>query len=353
MALLTADIAANLPALGAGRAELNDLFDLAVWNQLNDDNVFRNLFDRESMEGNPTGVRFRTSRNPTRAMVAEPTTAAALTDADFGNQGRLRAAEYAGIVRIGVAVSDYMIASAMGQGGIDVLTEELGDAVMDFRDLEEIQLFAIRAPGASIAGEDPNNLVGLRHVIQDATPTPTETDTLYGIDRTAGADEGTLFSNPQYGAAPGTPENVDQAKLDKGLRDVRDDGARTNLIITGNVQRDNINNIFATRQRFNDSVNTATGFVATSYRGIPIVDSVHCPRTAGDTLVGTAAGNKGQDVYGLDMRFWKMKVLKEAQMTPIAKDGPTNKHYMEEYLQLICRKPNANFGIYDTTEVPI
>jgi len=351
MALLTADITSTLPVVGADRAELNDLFDLAVWNQLNDDNVFRQLFDREPMIGNPTGIRVRTARNASRTMTVEPTTADALPDASFGNQGRLRVAEYAGIIRIGVAVSDYMIASAAGQGGIDVLMEELGDAVMDFRDLEEIQLFAIRS--GIIAGESANNLVGLRHVLQDATPTPVSTDTLYGLDRTTDAETATLFSNAFYGATPGTPENISQAKLDAGLRAVRDDGGRVNLIITGNVQRDNLNNIFATRQRFNDTINVNAGFVVSQYRAIPIADSIHVPRTAGDTLVGTAAGNKGQDVFGLDMRYWKMKVLKEAQMTPIAKDGPANKHYMESYLQLICRKPNANFALYDLTETPV
>jgi len=348
MSLLIADIASNMPATGEGRGELNDLFDLAVYNQLENENNFRNLFDREAQVGNPAGVRFRIGRNTSLDMQDEPSTADALADGDFSNQDRLRAAEYAGIIRVGVAVSDYMLASAAGEGGIDVLMEELSDAVMDFRRFEEIKLFGIRS--GSISGESAKNLVGLRHVIQDSTPTPTDTDTLYTIDR---GTYPSLNGNAFYAGTPGTPRNISQKLLDQGIQAVRDDGGMVNLFITGNNQRDNVNNLFATRQRFNDSVNISTGFVASSYRGIPILDSVHVPRTAGDTLVGTASGNKGQDFFGLDMRFWKMKVLKEAQMTPIAKDGPTNKHYMEEYLQLICRKPNANFAAYDLTDVPV
>lgn len=352
MGLLNYGTLPNLPVVGAARAELNDLFDLAVANQLNDDNLLRNLFRREEMRGNPTGIRFRTARNATVAMGTEPTVTTALADAAFGNQGRLRGAEYAAVLSMGIAISDYMIASTAGEGGIDVVMEEIMEGVMDFRNEEERQLFAIRS--GSITGESAANLVGLRHIIQDATPTPTDTDTLYGLLRTTNAEFGTLFSNAIYGATPGTVENLTQAKIDRGFRLVTDDGGRVSVLITGTAQHDNFSNLFASRQNFNDKVEVPGGFIVSTYRGVPIITSVHVPRTQGDTLIGNdASGNAGQDVFGLDLRWTRLRVLKEASMQPMAKDGPTNKMYMDQYFQLVCRKPNANFACYDLTEVPV
>lgn len=331
------------PALGANRAELNDLFEDAVTNQLNDDNLLRSILPELPMVGNPYGVRFRTERNATRKMTSEPTDGSfSQTEANFGNQERLRGAVDAAIVQVGIQITDYMIASAAGEGGIDVVMEEIEDATMDFRDLEEQQLFAIDAPNANIAGESENNMVGLRHVIQDATPTPTDTDSLYGIDRSANT---VLYSNPQYGATPGTPEALTKAKLDKAIRDAFEDGGRGSLFITKPEQMDNIHDLFSSQQRFMNEVEIEAGFVVQTYRGVPIIMSVNCSDTAGDDLENDSAGPG--DIFLVDRRHLEKRVLKSPQLTSISKDGPTAKWYLEAYENLVARKPNAHAAIYD------
>jgi len=330
-----------LPALGANRAELNDLFEDAVTNQLNDDNLLRTLLPELPMVGNPYGIRLRTGRNATAAMKAEPADGSfSQTDANFGNQDRLRAAVLAEIVQIGIQISDYMMASASGAGGLDIMVEEIEGATMDFRDLEEKQLFAINS--GTIAGESAQNFTGLRHIIQDSTPTPTDTDTLYGLDRTAST---VLFSNAQYGAVPGTPEAITRQKLDTAMRDVFTDGARGSLWITKPEQLDSINDLFSAGQRFMNEVEIEAGFVVQSYRGIPIVVSVNCSDTNGATLVNDAAGPG--DVFLLDRRFIEKRVLKSPSLTAIAKDGPTEKMYLEAFENLVAKKPNAHAAIYD------
>lgn len=332
-----------LPALGANRAELNDLFEDAVTNQLNDDNLLRALLPELPMVGNPYGIRLRVGRNASAGMKAEPSDGSfSQTESNFGSQDRLRAAVLAEIVQIGIQISDYMMASASGAGGLDVMVDEVEGATMDFRDLEEKQLFAINAPAANISSETEKNFVGLRHIIQNGTPTPTDTDTLYGIDRTAST---ILYSNPQYGAAPGTAEAISKDKLDKAIRDVFEDGARGSLFITKPEQLDNINDLFSAGQRFMNEVEIEAGFVVQSYRGIPIVVSVNCSDTNGATLVNDASGPG--DVFLLDRRYVEKRVLKSPSLTPIAKDGPTEKMYLEAYENLVARKPNAHAAIYD------
>lgn len=333
----------SLPALDAERAELNDLFDAMVINQLNDDNLLRTLFRRVPQVGNPYGFRVRTGRNTTAGTRAEQTTATGLLDADFGVQDRLRVAEEAAILYVGVAVTDYMIRSTAGAGGIDILLEETSDALMDFRELEEENFFAIRAPTGDIAGEVVTSMVGMGHVLQDATPTPTNTDTLYGTDRTANT---ILYGNAFYGAVVGTADGIDQAIIDTCLRGCKENGGKVNVLITKPEQHDNISNIWAaTHQRFVNETEIPAGFVVSTYRGIPLITSVNCSDRAGDTLVNDAAGPG--DLFGLDMRYWEMRVLKEAQRTEIAKDGPASKFYIEAYQQLICKKPNSSFARYD------
>lgn len=330
-----------VPSLGADRAELNDLFEEAVTNQLNDDNLLRSIFPELPMVGNPYGVRLRVGRNASRGMKSEPSDGSfAQTEANFGNQDRLRAAVLASIVQIGVQITDYMIASAAGEGGIDVVMEEIEDATMDFRDLEEQQLFAIQAPTGDISGESLQNMVGLRHIIQDASPTPTNTDTLYGIDRTANT---ILFSNAEYNA--GTPRAISKALLDRAIRRSFEDGGRASLFITKPQQLDNIHDLFSASQRFMNEVEVEAGFVVQTYRGVPIVMSVNCSDTNGSTLVNDAAGPG--DVFCLDRRHIEKRVLKSPQLTPIAKDGPTAKWYIEAFEQLVARKPNAHAAIYD------
>lgn len=331
------------PALGPNRAELNDLFEQAVTNQLNDDNLLRTLLPELPMIGNPHGIRFRVGRNASVAMVAEPSDGSfANTEANFGLQDRVRGSVDAAILRIGVQISDYMLASSQGAGGIDVMLEEISNATMDWRDLEEKQLFAIKAPNANIAGESLNNMVGLRHIIQNGTPTPTDTDSLYGLDRTTYT---VLFANAQYGATPGTAQALAQADLDQAIRDLFTDGARGNLFVTKPEQHDKIHALFSGAQRFMNEVEIEAGFVVQSYRGVPIVVSVNCSDTNGATLVNDASGPG--DVYLLDRRFIEKRVLKAPSLTNISKDGPTEKMYIEAYENLVCHKPNALAAIYD------
>jgi hypothetical protein len=333
--------AGGVPSLGADRAELNDLFEMAVTNQLNDDNLLRALLPELPMVGNPYGVRFRIGRNASVGMKSEPSDGSfAATEANFGNQDRLRAAVLASIVQVGIQVTDYMVQSAAGEGGIDVVMEEIQDATMDFRDLEERQLFAIQAPNANIAGESLLNMVGLRHIIQDASPTPTDTDSLYGLLRTTYT---VLFSNVQGNA--GTPQAVTKAMLDKSIRDVFEDGGRGSLFVTKPEQLDSINDLFSSQQRFMNEVEIEAGFVVQTYRGIPIIVSINCSDTNAATLVNDSAGPG--DIFLLDRRFIEKRVLKSPQMTQIAKDGPTGKWYIEAYEQLVARKPNSHAAIYD------
>lgn len=333
----------SLPAVGPNRAELNDLFEQAVVNQLNDDNLLRALLPELPMVGNPHGVRFRVGRNATVGMVAEPSDGSfSQTDANFGLQDRVRGAVEAAILRIGIQVSDYMLSSAAGAGGIDVMLEEIAGATMDFRDLEEKQLFAIKAPSANISSESINNMVGLRHIIQSGTPTPTDTDSLYGLDRTVYT---VLYGNAQYGSTPGTAEALTQAKLDKAIRDIFEDGGRGSLFVTKPEQHDKIHNLFSAGQRFMNEVEIEAGFVVQSYRGVPIVVSVNCSDTNGATLVNDTAGPG--DIFLLDRRFIEKRALKSPSLTNISKDGPTEKSYIEAYQNLVCHKPNAMAAIYD------
>lgn len=340
MAILQYGPNPSLPSLDPKRAELNDLFDAAVVNQLNDDNLLRQLFRRVPQVGNPYGFRVRTGRNPTAGTRLEPTAADPFVNADFGTQARLRVAEEAAIFHVGIAVTDYMLESSAGDGGIDVLLDEIAEAVMDFRDLEERNYFAIRS--GTIAGEVASSMVGLRHVIQDATPVPTDTDTLYGTDRVANP---ILFSNAIYGATPGTPEAISQLKLDTGLRRGWEDGGRVNVLITKREQHDKINNLFSSQQRFMNETEIDGGFVLSTYRGIPIIMSVNASDTNGSTLVNDPVGPG--DVFGLDMRHWELRVLKEARMEELARTGPHVRRFLQAFQQLICKKPNANFAIYD------
>ncbi len=328
----------NLPVLGAARAELNDLFDAAVTNQLNDDNLLRTLFRRMPQTGNPYGFRVRTARNPTALTQTEPTDSDALPDSRFGNQTRLRVAEEAAILFVGVSITDYMLRSSSGAGGIDVMLEEISDATMDFRELEEENFFAIRS--GTIAGESATSMVGIPHVLQDATPTPTDTDTLYGVDRVANP---ILFATASYNG--GTPRPITQLLIDTNARQTRDLGGKLNLYLTNEETHDNVNNIFQGQQRFMNEVNVPGGFVLTTYRGIPIATSVNCSSRDGATLVNTPGGPG--DWFGMDLRWWEMRVLKEAQLTDIAKDGPTAKRYIEAFQQLICKRPNSSYAIYD------
>jgi len=332
----------SLPSLDAKRAELNDLFDAVVINQLNDDNLLRNLFRRVPQVGNPYGFRIRTGRNATAGTRLEPTTSAPLVDADYGVQGRERVAEEAAILYIGWAVTDYMLASSAGDGGLDIMLEDMADNTLDFKELEEENFFAVRAPSGSIAGESATSMVGIPHVLQEGDPTPTETDTLYGKDRTVLT---VLYGNANYGSPAGTGRNLLQSFLDTELKNTHEDGGRVNVFITKRMQHDNWNNLFQLNQRFMNETQINAGFVLTTYRGIPILTSVNCCTRDGATLVNDANGSG--DIFGLDMRYWEIRVLKEAQMTAIAKDGPTSKRYIEAYQQLICRKPNSSFAIYD------
>lgn len=331
-----------LVSLDAKRAELNDLFDMVVTNQLNDDNLLRSLFRRLPQMGNPYGFRVRVGRNATAGMRAEPTTSAALVDADYGQQSRLRVAEEAAVLYIGMAVTDYMLASSAGDGGIDVMLEEMSDAVADFKELEEEQFFAVRAASGSISGESVNSMVGIPHVLQETDPTPTETDTLYGTSRTANT---ILYGQASYGSPAGTQRALTQALIDTELRNTHEAGGRVNVFVTKRAQHDTWNNLFSTNQRFMNETEIDAGFVLSTYRGIPIITSVNCCTRDGATLVNDANGSG--DIFGLDMRHWEMRVLKEAQVTPISKDGPTSKRYIEAYQQLICKKPNSSFAIYD------
>jgi hypothetical protein len=241
-----------------------------------------------------------------------------------------------------MAVTDYMLASSSGDGGLDLMLEELSDGTMDFKQLEETQLFAVRAATGSVSGESANNMVGIPHVLQEADPTPTETDTLYGTDRTSITE---LFGNASYGSPAGTARALTQAIIDNELKNTHEDGGRVNVFITKRHQHDNWNNLFQTGQRFMNEVEVDAGFVLSTYRGYPILTSVNCCTRDGATLVNDVSGSG--DIFGLDMRYWEMRVLKEAQLTAIAKDGPSSKRYIESYQQLICKKPNSSFGIYD------
>jgi len=292
------------------RAELNDIYGPSVLETLNLESKLYKTVAKVDSPSDRVGYRVRTAANPTANSYEE------LDVLTTGNSTRQRHYVAKKLLKVGVEVSNFAIASAEGPGGIGGLwAEEMRVAAEDFAVEVDTQMCSDANPNSS------NDMTGLQYLIDSGA-----NHTSYGdvTDRTA---TGYSWAVANYNA---TAEDLSITRMRTMIKDNVVDGAnKSNLVFwTHPTQVDKYKDLIQDMQRTVPTSSVAGFEGVPSLDGVPIMDDIRITES---------------EMYCLDMSKMKLHMLKAPTVIPLPEPKDAEAAAIVMYAQFWCDLPKVNY----------
>lgn len=300
------------------RAELQDIYDAAIFDTVNNTPTLFRLFKQVQNKGDYASWTSRTGRNSSAGSNSE------LGDVTSGQSTDVK---FTTAIKINTAfpeVTDFMVAShqTAGIGPEDIYTYEVQKATEDLLGRPYTDASTKMGINAQCfydgTGNGSKDIIGLKAVVDDSSSTISSVTSLYGKTR---ASYSALYS----AAVNTTTEPISIGRMRSNLATLQSAGADMSkmVIVTTHALKNRILDLHQSGQRYTTEAKFGFGVLSLpTFDDIPIYADKDC---------------ESGKVYFLDMSTWEMRVLKNFYYEDMSKTAMSRKGKIAFYGELVCK----------------
>lgn len=305
---------ATLSTTANTRAELQDIYDSAITETLNDTTTFYRVVNKVPNKGDYASWTVRSARNSSAGSNSE------LGDVTSGYSTRKKLTQALTVQTAFVEVSDFEVAAqaSAGVSPVDIYTLEVRDATNDLLSTATTGVNAqMFLAGTGNGGLD---LTGVKAWVDDSSGTISGVTTLGGLARASNSFLNATVANT-------TTEPISISRMRSTIASLQDAGAHMDrmLIVTTAALRGRILDLMQSGQRFTTEAKFGFGVMT-----LPVFD---------DLPVYSDKDCESGKVYFLDMSVLEMRLLKDFHYEDMAKTAMSRKGKIAMYGELICKAP--------------